>query len=98
MSSQEEGLGSSVLDAFQYRVPVVSTNAGGLQEVVDGNGLLCHVKDSEALALSMNEVLNDTELTNAIVENAFETVNSKYSLKHVTDQYIKIFESLISAK
>ncbi|MEO8759913.1 MAG: glycosyltransferase, partial [Bacteroidia bacterium] len=44
MSSQEEGLGSSVLDAFLYKVPVVSTNAGGLQEVVEGNGLVCDVK------------------------------------------------------
>ena len=30
MSSEEEALGSSVLDAFLQRVPVVSTDAGGL--------------------------------------------------------------------
>ena len=32
MTSKEEGLGSSVLDAFNHEASVVSTNAGGLQE------------------------------------------------------------------
>jgi len=95
MSSQEEGLGSSVLDAFQYKVPVVSTNAGGLQEVVEGNGLLCDVKDHKALALSMNEILNDADLAKAVTENAFETVAGKYSLDAITGDYIKLFESLL---
>ncbi len=98
MSSQEEGLGSSVLDAFQYKVPVVSTNAGGLQEVVEGNGLVCDVHDAKALALSMNEILNDTDLASAITQNAHESVQNKYSLKVITDQYIRLFESLVPKK
>ena len=41
MSSEEEALGSSVLDAFLQRVPVVSTDAGGLKEsLADGRGVL----------------------------------------------------------
>jgi glycosyltransferase involved in cell wall biosynthesis len=95
MSSEEEGLGSSVLDAFQYKVPVVSTNAGGLREVVEGNGLLCDVKDAKSLALSMNEILNDADLANAITENAYETIAKKYSLPVVTGQYEQVFSSLI---
>jgi glycosyltransferase involved in cell wall biosynthesis len=95
MSSQEEGLGSSVLDAFQYKVPVVSTNAGGLNEVIEGNGLLCEVKDSKALALSINEILNDADLKTAITENAYETVKSKYSIETITAQYEEIFNSLL---
>lgn len=95
MSSQEEGLGSSVLDAFQYKVPVVSTNAGGLKEVVEGNGLICDVHDAKALAIAMNEVLNDADLAAAITESAHESVEKKYSLRVITEQYIKLFESLV---
>lgn len=98
MSSQEEGLGSSVLDAFQYKVPVVSTNAGGLKEVVEGNGLVCDVHDARGLALAMNEILNDTELAKAITETAFETVSRKYSLEAITAQYLEVFNDLLSKK
>jgi glycosyltransferase involved in cell wall biosynthesis len=91
MSSQEEGLGSSVLDAFLYKVPVVSTNAGGLKEVVEGNGLVCDIKDAKALALSINELLNDADLRKDITDAAYENVVNKYSLQTVTKQYEDVF-------
>ena len=94
MSSQEEGLGSSVLDAFLYKVPVVSTNAGGLKEVVEGNGLLCDVKDAKAIAVSINEILNDADLKRDITEAAYENVLAKYSLQHISQQYLKVFEKI----
>ena len=94
MSSQEEGLGSSVLDAFLYKVPVVSTSAGGLKEVVEGNGLVCDVKDAKTLALSINELLNDADLRKDITAAAYENVISKYSLQTITKQYEEVFESL----
>jgi glycosyltransferase involved in cell wall biosynthesis len=98
MSSQEEGLGSSVLDAFQYHVPVVTTSAGGLKEVVEGNGLVCDVHDPQGLALAMNEIMNDTELAKAITETAADTVNRKYGLDVVTARYLEVFNSLLAKK
>jgi glycosyltransferase involved in cell wall biosynthesis len=52
MSSRLEGFCNSVLEAFAVGVPVVSTRAGGLPEMVfDGEtGLLTPVADPEALA------------------------------------------------
>lgn len=95
MSSQEEGLGSSVLDAFLYKVPVVATNAGGLKEVVTGNGLLCDVKDAQALALSINEVLNDADLRKDITDAAYQNVIHYYALETVTKQYQEVFKEVI---
>jgi glycosyltransferase involved in cell wall biosynthesis len=95
MSSEEEGLGSSVLDAFIYKVPVVTTKAGGLKEVVEGNGLVCDVKDAKALALSINELLNDAGLRKDITEAAYEAVITKYSLETITKKYEEVFERLI---
>lgn len=97
MSSEEEGLGSSVLDAFMYKVPVVSTNAGGLADVVEGNGLLSKVKDAEALAANINRILNDPELKNKLVKNAHEAALNKHSLEVISKQYSELFSKLIKA-
>ena len=94
MSSQEEGLGSSVLDAFLYKVPVVSTNAGGLKEVVEGHGLVCDIKDAKAIALSIHEILNDTVLKQDLTEAAYENVCAHYSAETVTNQYQQLFEGI----
>ncbi len=95
MSSEEEGLGSSVLDAFIYKVPVVTTSAGGLKEVVEGNGLVCDVKDAKALAISINEVLNNASLRKDITNSAYETVITKYSVETITKKYEEVFKEVL---
>ena len=51
MSSREEGLGTSVLDAMARGIPVASTSAGGLPEMLhEGAGILVPPRNPEALA------------------------------------------------
>lgn len=94
MSSQEEGLGSSVLDAFVYEVPVVSTDAGGLKETVEGCGLISTVKDYKSLAVNINHLLNDTDLRNSLTEKAKKHVADKYSVETTIQEYLKLFIKL----
>lgn len=61
MSSKTEGLGTSILDAMAAGIPIVSTNAGGIPEIVeDGrNGILCDVGDAPCLSDALLELLGD---------------------------------------
>ncbi|WP_457640830.1 glycosyltransferase family 4 protein [Persephonella sp.] len=95
MSSKEEGLGSSVLDAFIYKVPVVSTDAGGLKESVGNRGLLCPVGDYKCLAESMNRVLSDENLRNELIKKGFERAITYHSLERVTEEYLKLFKEIL---
>jgi glycosyltransferase involved in cell wall biosynthesis len=95
MSSEEEGLGSSVLDAFIYNVPVVSTNAGGLAEILDGRGNLVNVKDFQALAEQLNIVLANPESTAITVNKAFQYANKALTVENVHKMYLDAFEKLI---
>lgn len=72
----KEGLGSTVLDAFACRTPVVATNTGGVPEmVIDGvTGMLAPVKSPEELAHKCLQVLQNPELREKLVENASRKV------------------------
>jgi glycosyltransferase involved in cell wall biosynthesis len=95
MSSEEEGLGSSVLDAFVHKVPVVSTNAGGLKDLLkDDRGILCEVKDSRALANGINTMLEDPVKKSVFIDNAFYHANQHHSMRHVTDQYLELINTM----
>ncbi len=61
LSSHMEGLGTSLLDAMAFGVPVVATAAGGIPEaVVDGvTGRLVPPRDPSALAAALVEALED---------------------------------------
>lgn len=94
ISSKEEGLGSSVLDAFAYHVPVVSTNAGGLAELVDGRGFLCDTGDFEGIALGIDQILENSSAFKALTDAAYSYVVSQHSLQATTKQYLDLFAML----
>ncbi len=95
MSSEEEGLGSSVLDAFIYRVPVATTNAGGLKEIVKERGLLSPVHDPVQLAKNIDLLLNDAALRSDFTEKAKTYVLQNHSVEKIAKDYKELFESLL---
>jgi len=99
MASKEEALGSSVFDAFLRRVPVVSTDAGGLKEsLADGRGILCPTGDHQALARGMERALDDQELRQAMVERAYDYVRREHDVDIMGGRYLEQFQALLAAR
>lgn len=94
LTSRQEGLGSSILDAFIQGVPVVATRAGGITETVENKGLLCDVGDSKQIAKSIDELLNDKSLTKDFTERAYQIATTKHNIKTISNQYLAIFNYL----
>ncbi|MDM9558497.1 MULTISPECIES: glycosyltransferase family 4 protein [Bordetella] len=99
MSSQEEALGSSVLDAFLQRVPVVSTDAGGLKEsVADGRGVLCPTGDAHALAQGMARCLDDAAFRADCTQRAYDYVRTEHDVTEMGRRYLAQFEQLLARR
>ncbi len=64
MSSKEEGLGTSLLDAMALGLPIVATEGGGIPEIVIHNkgGLLSPIKNPELLAKNLKKLLTNANL------------------------------------
>ncbi|RAJ02286.1 glycosyltransferase involved in cell wall biosynthesis [Chitinophaga skermanii] len=91
MSSSQEGLGSSVLDAFIYKVPVVSTDAGGLKDLVGENrGMMSSVGDAKALARNMNTLLDNPEMGEKMAARAYQFAATQHNIQHITQQYLTL--------
>lgn len=99
MASKFEALGSSVLDAMMQRVPVVSTDAGGLKETLsNGRGLLCAVGDVDAMALRIIELLDQPQRAAAMAEHAFAEVNAEYDVERMARRYLNVYASVLSRR
>lgn len=95
MTSKEEGLGTSLLDAFNAHVPVVATEAGGIPELVKRNetGLLAPIADSVALAADVAKVLDDRDLRDRLVSAAAQLARSftkEQMARRTVDAYSRI--------
>ena len=94
MTSKEEGLGSSVLDAFLSKVPVVSTNAGGLKELLDQDrGIMCPIEDSDAIAEGIDFLLQPSKEKEKYIDNAFQYASHFHSMKFITDKYVNLMKT-----
>jgi glycosyltransferase involved in cell wall biosynthesis len=97
LTSREEGLGSSILDAFFYHVPVVATAAGGIPELVKNGetGLLSGVGDYAGIAGSLLKMLDDTDFRTYCTTNAYGMLAERFSIEAMARSYEGIYLGLI---
>lgn len=76
ITSKTEGLGTSILDAFACKVPVVATAGGGITELVEDEktGLLCEVKNSDQITSAVERMMIEKELRERCIKAAFQKV------------------------
>ncbi|MGH7509101.1 MAG: glycosyltransferase [Gemmatimonadales bacterium] len=93
MSSRQEGLGTSVLDAMALGIPVASTGAGGLPEMLEnGAGLVVPVQDPNALADAVACIFSDSRLRARLVERARAEV-LRFSDRRMAEEVGSVYRS-----
>jgi len=98
MTSKQEGLGSSILDAFFYQVPVVVTAVGGMPEIVrDGiTGLLAAPGNPEMIAQAILRMLEDATLRSQCIKNARTLLMEKFTIEHMSQSYELVYRGVLS--
>lgn len=97
ITSETEGFGTTILDAFACRVPVVATDAGGIPEIVEDNvsGILGGVKRPETLAAGVKRIFSDGTLRDRIVLKAYEKVGS-FTKEVMADKTLNVYQDIFS--
>ena len=96
LTSEKESFGLSALEAMASSVPVISSNAGGLPELVqDGvSGYTCDIGDVNAMSEKAIEIL-DKKNINLFKNNAFRTA-SKYDINVILPKYIEFYKKILN--
>ncbi|GMU92480.1 MAG: glucosyl transferase [Candidatus Hydrogenedentota bacterium] len=98
LSSSEEGLGTSVLDAMACGVPVVATDAGGISEMVRNGetGLLAPPRDPAALAAAVVRMVRDADLRTRVKDAAAELVRDQFTVDRMVEGNLRVYEELLA--
>lgn len=83
-----EPFGLILLEAFNYGIPTVCTNAEGPREICQSgeNALVAEKNSPEALAQALESALTNSALTQSLRENAHRKLLSTYSAEIVSPQ------------
>lgn len=97
LPSETESFGLSALEAMAMKVPVISTNGGGLPEVnVHGKtGYLSNVGDVDDMSANAIKLLKDAELMANFRKQAFDRA-SLFDVEKILPLYEQVYRQLLS--
>src|SRR5690606_28339332 len=94
MSSSFEGLPIALLEAMSLECAIVSTNAGGIKEVIRNgeDGLICEVLELLRIAHVSLELLNSSDNLEKMRSAARSRVETSFSLSRIVNvlEYIYV--------
>ena len=92
-SSLREGLGLNVIEAMEKGIVVVANDNRGHRTIISNleNGIIVKKNDFKSMADSIVGLLNDLQLREKLIKNAFETAK-KFDEKKVVNQ---LFEKIV---
>jgi N-acetyl-alpha-D-glucosaminyl L-malate synthase BshA len=95
--SASESFGLAALEAMAQSVPVVSTTAGGVKEVVSHgqNGYLVEVGDIKKMASYAIKLLHDEALRETFGKRALQAVKENFQAKKIVTQYLSLYKSVL---
>jgi len=99
LPSETESFGLAALEAMAARVPVISTNTGGLPEVnVHGySGFMSNVGDVEDMARHAVHILKDDATLQQFKNQAFEQAK-KFDIRLILPMYEKLYARVLKGE
>lgn len=96
-TSKSEGLGSTILDFFMAKKPVVTVKNGGSEELVFNykTGIICEQEDFEELAKACIELVEKPNLLFTLTENAYKFVSENFSENRILEQTLAGYRAIL---
>jgi len=97
LPSETESFGLAALEAMAMKLPVISTNTGGLPEVnINGEtGFVSNVGDVDDMAANSIKLLSDDKLYAEFSSNAYKQA-LRFDINHILPMYEKLYQNVIA--
>jgi len=92
-SSVKEGFPYNIIEAMQAGLPIVSTNVGGIGEMITNeiNGLLVEPKNPKELAKKIKTLIQNEELSRRLGQNAKEKSVKEFTLESMVNKTKNVY-------
>jgi glycosyltransferase involved in cell wall biosynthesis len=92
-----EGLGVVLLEAMNYRLPVIGSSVGGITDIVlhEQTGLAIPEKDPQALADALLRIADDPALAARLATAGYQHAQEHFSWPAITDRWEECYAAAV---
>lgn len=98
MPSRHEPLGNALLEAWQAKVPTVSTKSEGpswyMRDKIDG--IMTAIDSVDQISSALRSIIADEHLRKFYIKNASERLEKMFNEEAVVNAYLKVFKGQIN--
>jgi glycosyltransferase involved in cell wall biosynthesis len=94
-----EGIPVSLMEAMAYGIPVISTNTGGIPELLgEGAGLLVEPSSSKALAETITFLIQNADIRDKLRKKGYERVKNDFNINLNVQKLLNLMENRTEGK
>lgn len=93
LPSDFEGLPMVIIEAMSYKRPIVASNVGGINEIVQNgeNGYVVN-NDAQHFAQRIKEIIENQELYNKLSNNSYIRYKKDLTINKMVDLYLELYK------
>ncbi|TBN06409.1 glycosyltransferase family 1 protein [Hyunsoonleella flava] len=97
MTSQSEGLPQFIYESMYHKTPIISTDVGGIPEVIEHgvNGFLAKMHDDKTLSNYILKLAVSPELQSQFLEKSYNKLLKKFTTSNMAQETIKIYKDVL---
>jgi glycosyltransferase involved in cell wall biosynthesis len=88
-----------ILEAMAHHLPVVTTNEGGIPDIVENgkNGFICERKNPDTLADCIAVLLNDKNLRRKMGDEGYKILKERYTEEQFEERMLEILNRMTTS-
>ena len=100
LTSENEGIPQVIYEAFYYNVPVISTNVGGIAEVIEDrvNGLLCQPYNHTEIGENLLFLIANPQVIPTFAKISREKVLKHFSSQIMAQKTLQEYKTMINGR
>ncbi len=100
LSSQSEGLPQFIYESFYHKTPVISTDVGGISEVIEHheNGMLSPAHDEKKLCENMLFLMDNAECIPKFAEKSFQILMKGFTAEIMAKNTLEVYKNLLDER
>lgn len=100
LTSQSEGVPQFIYESFLMKIPVVSTNVGGISEIIEHgvNGLLAPAHDHIKIANLLITLIDNVSLQENFIHRSHNVLIRSFSTETMAQKTMTTYKSIVNGK